>query len=356
MPSGRAKVRSDMLAPFALLALVTIQVIHHEHLESIPPGAGDSGTQVDPTVSAKSPSSSEPSSADVQAKVVAHCEVALGQGECQSASTSRAASARVLFEENRVVVTLLSEPQLPARSLEFSPADTPEQRQVAAGLLVAAMSAAAESDRESRLRMRHEQEDKAREKQLAQEQKAKDVALEESKRAAPSDPLNTERSHLLFDLGATYAPPVDGSENTLGGLLRASWQPSTRNGFFLEFRFAQSLQHAPRLRFGDAALGTSLILTGARAPLHLWLNASAVLNLVEVSQVNSLDESQIAIRGGARVGLGIAPRLLPLSPWLGLDLAGLAPTVEVRAGEDLVDRLPAFVFTTSLGIRWDVSP
>src|SRR5690606_4096355 len=149
--------------------------------------------------------------------------------------------------------------------------------------------------------------------------------------ASPVDD-QPSKARFLFDVGATLAPPLDGSKVSLGALLRTTWQASSFAGFFVELRFAQSLGASPRVRLGDAGLGASVTLTRPLSPITAWLQASAVLNLVEVSQVNELGESQSALRGGGRLGFGVAPRLLPLCPWFTVDLAGFAPTVEVRAG------------------------
>lgn len=334
-----------MLASLALLGLVTIQVTQEEHPDTTAPIVNEETAGEDAATAPQV----KPS---VQNKVVEHCEIALGKGECRAALATETASARVDFKKNRVVVNLLSEPGVPPRSLDFSDADTPDQRQVAAGLLVAAMSAAARSERDARERREEEQA-----AQLASEV-ARRESLEQIKRENAARSLKEDQQEsvrFLFDLGATFSPPIDGAKIGLGGLLRTTWQATSFAGFFVELRFAQLVGESPRVRLGDAGFGASLTLTKPDSSVTAWLNAGPVFNLVEVSQVNELDESQVTLRGGGRLGFGVAPRLLPLSPWLAVDLAGFAPTVEVRAGDTFIERIPALMFAASVGARWDTS-
>ena len=240
-----------MLAPLALLGLVTIQVIQDEG--PVAPLSPDAAAEFGEN---EAPPAAESASVVLQ-QVVAHCEIALGEGQCQAASQDAPASARVVFETNRVVITLLDEPALPTRSLEFSPADSTDQRQVAAGLLVAAMSAAARSEQEARARD-------------AEEQVALQEPKESEKKPPEQKPESSELSKVdeekptpqfLFDIGGTLSPPLGGSTLRLGGLLKSTWQTSTLLGVFGELRFSQSLGNPPRLRLADAGIGASMTLT-----------------------------------------------------------------------------------------------
>lgn len=356
---------SRMGASLAVLALVAIRVV-----EAPPPRPASSPNtpQVapdplvdtteqapshEPTSDDRRPESEAQSGAslttdEAETRVVRSCAAALGSDSClpHGGVDPTIWSAKVRFSTSDVEVTLSRDATSVIRRLPFSEADNDEQRLVAAGLLVAAMTASAQLSKENEEEDRETLQDEDRATQPPPEPTSPELA--------PEVPKPHHLPHATLDLSVLAAPVFAWDRLGLGGTLSVTWWGHARVGPLIQLGGLHSLETNPRGLALNGSAGLSIDLLGTRATVRWLLLPVAVVEALRVDRVDGSDGVETAVRAGGRLGTMWVPRLhgRGLVPHAGLDFSLLTPEVEVRRdgetlGKALVARAGIFA-----GISW----
>lgn len=315
---------------FALVTLsVTLSVEEESEDEGIEEGANDE----------------RPSG---EGEVVQSCETALGPGECSAPASSDPSewSAHVVFSSDSVEVTLEKAGQRIHRQLVFSEADGLDQRRVAAGLLVAAMTAS------------------ARLAEVPQEKPQPVVASAPLPPPTSSQPQEDvvesrqdPRSHFSIDLGLSSAPVLDWDTWGLGAQLRGTWWSAHESrlspwGVTASLSGLHSLGTAARAGQLEGSLGVAVSLLGPQGLWSLELHGEGLLNATRVFAIPETEGSEGAVRGGAQWGAVIALGRSTVAPFLGVDARWLAPEMEIqREGATYIQVAP-FSVALHCGVRF----
>ncbi len=285
---------------------------------------------------------------EAQKALILSCDEALGRGSCVpfQAGAPEPFWAEVSFEPDAARVTLReserrNEPFVSERTLSFSEADGRAQRQRAAGLLVAAMTAAAQLARSS--------EDQA--SQVEEPDELPQAPLAEE--LPPKDLAQPQRKNSTFSVeGAFVASPfVGASDWGFGGFLGLGFWP--RNSFALaaEARFARAAGSDLSADAYSAALGAIVVVGRRDAVVVLCFHPQAVFESTRVFEVVPEGGSQFASRGGGRIGLSLAWGGHALAPFLGVYGTALAPTLTVKQDGELLRTFPPVTLSLALGLR-----
>lgn len=335
---------------FSILALVAIQVA-----EAPPASKGSEGPPIEVVV----PSGNQPEEpsqtsdqrsvplerAAAEMRVIASCEAALGEGQCTGAAPQAPWQATVRFSESDVEVVLTQGDDTVTRRLPFSRGDNDEQRLVAAGLLVAAMTASA---------------------QLSSRREPVPPPSKPSQDPPPSPPAPSPPApsqlrwspYGTLDLGARLSPLITWDNPALGASLHGAYWFHERWGATVGVSASQSLLSDPRARAGEASVGVSLNLLEPEGSVAWILRGQSVTEALVVDRVPGAEGSAMALRTGGSLALLLTgshrAKASALVPFLGIETTLLGPRVEItRDGEPLTDAL--FVRAgLSVGISWKI--
>lgn len=321
-----------MMGPLLLSVIVTV---------AVPPGSEAKGGDEHPAISEET-QASEVALSDV----LASCEKALGRGECTRAGGNENSwRASVVFLRDAAHVTLSRPNRVIVRSLEFLPEDSEKQRRVAAGLLVAAMTAAA------RLSEPEPAEPEPPEPK-SEEAEPPDVGKPEPA-ARPTPPRRekaaSSRKHVRrLELGAVAGPTLGATHWGGGGVVAASadLRPELGAGGGIEVLYSES-DGLQVLKLG-AGLGPRVdLLPGVRA-VGWSLALEGVLDYTRINTASMQEGARSALRGGGRLRTGVSFGAGSVRPLFGLGITALSPGLEIRRDESLM--VPAFLGSVFLGV------
>lgn len=336
-----------MFAPYLIGSLVGISVASSPG-SGVPKDPGLAPLESTATDAEEpSPSSAAEAHEELRA-LLASCDQALGPGNCVAAAAAADVPWRAVveFTERGVQVTLHTTTKPVVRQLEFSAADAVKQRRAAAGLLVAAMTAAAH------LEERTTKDESAARANEARERRARAVrpVAAEPLLTLPVTPEHSPRFGL--ELAAAASPFVGAGRWGMGGLAAFTWWPSASLGISAEGRAL----HAPAEEFSAnavmGAFGLTIPLWSVSRDITLRLHPAAVLDLTHVFHVAGASGSQVAQRVGGRLALRIAVGGR-LGPWLGVGVTTLSRAVEIQVDKNLIRRAPPVTLSLALGMRWE---
>jgi hypothetical protein len=283
--------------------------------------------------------------------VLASCEKALGSGECTRVGDDEGTwRASVVFLRDAATVTLSRPNRVIVRSLEFLPEDSEKQRRVAAGLLVAAMTAAA------RLSEPEPPAPKPEEVAPARPEPPKVVTRPAPARRAPpssaspssASPWSASPRARRLELGALAGPTLGGTHWGGGALLAVSadLRPEFGAGGGVEGLYSN------KDGYQVLKLGVGL---GPRIHMHpgVWsvgwsLALEGVLDYTRITTTLLEEATQGALRGGGRLRTSVSFGGGKVRPLLGLGITALSPGLEIRRDETVL--VPAFLGSAFLGI------
>lgn len=275
------------------------------------------------------------------------CEAVLGEGACQAEATEEPLFlAEMSWQEQWLLVRLRRAGDettwLVERRLEFSENDQPKQRWVAAGLLIAALTAAEHH------KLSLEKPEVPAEPELEPEPPA--PVLAETVLAVP--PLAVRPSPFRLDGGVRLGPGPGEPSLRLGGLLRFSWFPRTW-GLTLATNTELSVATPAEILWVSGAAGAGVRLTQPEASWDLRLLGEGVLQWVQVGarQGPAREQSQLT-RGGARLALDSSWATGgPLHPWLNLEASYLLPSWDLQVASRPVLAEESFQVSINLGAQ-----
>jgi hypothetical protein len=282
---------------------------------------------------------------EAAARVIESCQAALGPNECTLAKDGTDAEwhAAVTWEGMRLRVTLeqsqMRGTEVARRELEFSPSDSEEQRWVAAGLMVAALTAAQSKP----------EEPKEDEKPLEQPKARKEPAMVAEPPPAPVV------LHGVVDVGGLVGRGLRASEPKLGILVRG-WLTlnASRLGATASLRVASSFGD-PELRWYGGSAGIAARVTDWSSPFGLEFVGELLLEQAQARAMRE-DVEQVMTsswRGGGQLGVvasyGLARWFVP---WVAADLSAVRPELEVRVADRSVGTEGDVRWAFSLGGRF----
>ncbi len=275
-----------------------------------------------------------PAGPDPTERVLSSCQTVLGPSGCVTArSGSTDLQARVSFDTASVVVLVEREADEPIeRRLDFVPGDGPEQRYVAAGLLVAALAASLP----------------------AKEPRAPIAGVHLG--LSSFEVVVPALGSWSLDLGFRAVPVWQLRDWAVGGEARTTFFPGDGHwGVTSGARILVSESAPGEGLWLDGGLGATFRLLPTASAVDWWLTAEGVVATTQVTVVDGQAQtSQTGTRGGGRVGTRLAWGKDRFRPWLGADLALLGPPVLVRvAGED-VAQTPELELGLCLGLRFQL--
>lgn len=345
----QAKVGRGMAAFLVLGAVVAISVA--SPAEPSKESASISEPQVDGSVSERASGEAggtapAPGEEALRA-LVASCDQALGEGSCVpfQAGAREPYFAEVSFELEAARVVLRtsgSEQQavVAERSLSFSEADGRPQRQRAAGLLVAAMTAAA---------------DLAQRQELEAAEKEEELLV-----AAPAPPVSPpppapapRREGAPFGAEAAFVTsPLLGPEGWgFGGLFNLGFWPRDAFAFNAEARMLRATGEELSGDSISGALGATLVLGRRNAAFGLRVHPQAVFESTRVFGVVPEGGAKFAHRGGGRLGVSVAWGGHLLAPFALVSVTALAPAVSVERDGEHLRTLPPVTLSLAFGVR-----
>lgn len=301
-------------------------------------------------------------SEEVEARVIAGCAAALGPAACHRADQRDirdfAFLAVIAWEGARLQVVLReggpSGAVLVRREMRFEPQDQALDRWTAAGLMVAALTAAQTGTPQPQ----------------SHGSEAPSASPVGTRPAAPPERTLPPRSASSRSRGTErpqpHSPPVltiylggavgaaGGEGVRYGGAERAMllW-PARRLGFVVSAR--QSWQLAePELRWMDVSAGLASRLVPWRWPWGLDLSGEGV---VQRASARAKERGELAsahsARAGARVGLvGSWPLSHRWALWLGTDVSWLWPKLEVRLHGETAAAEGSTRWASTAGVRF----
>jgi hypothetical protein len=281
-------------------------------------------------------------------QVLASCENALGVGECtRSGEGDDSWHALVVFSDDGARVTLARPNRVIVRSLQFFPEDSEKQRRVAAGLLVAAMTAAArlsEPDAEAQARTEQDQVKGVRPTPETPEMNSIPDYQEQDKAS--------RESVVSLELAAIMGPTLGRSHIGGGALAGALYNvhPRVGVGIVLEGIFSRKGEWEV-MKFASGA-GPRFLLFPDSNSLGWDLGVEGVIDLTQVNYMSGASASQGAIRGGGRLRTTWSVGRGGLRPFLGLGVTALAPVLEIQEDGSPERVVPAFLGSVFLGVRY----
>lgn len=281
--------------------------------------------------------------------VLASCEKALGSGECTRVGEDEGAwRASVVFLRDAATVTLSSPNRVIVRSLEFLPEDSEKQRRVAAGLLVAAMTAAA------RLSEPEPPAPKPEEVAPVRPEPPKVVTRPAPARREPpasASPASASPRARRLELGALAGPTLGGTHWGGGALLAVSadLRPEFGAGGGVEGLYSNK-DDFQVLKLG-VGLGPRIHLLPGVWSVGWSLALEGVLDYTRITTTLVEEATQGALRGGGRLRTSVSFGGGKVRPLLGLGISALSPGLEVRRNETVL--VPAFLGSAFLGILFN---
>jgi hypothetical protein len=282
---------------------------------------------------------------EAAARVVESCQAALGPDQCALATGDRRAKWRAIvdWQGMRLVVTLehtqTRGTPVARREITFSPSDSEEQRWVAAGLMVAAVTAA-QSEPEGP--QQPPEEPQTREEPAAL--------------AEPHPAPATLRG--VVDFGGLVGQGLRSSEPKLGILGRGWLMLNAASlGATASLRFASSFGN-PELRWYGGSAGVAARVTDWSAPFGLELVAELLLEQAQARATRDGVEQVLTSswRGGAQLGAVASYSLARwFVPWVAADVSALRPELEVRIADRTVGTEGDVRWAFSLGARFQWS-
>lgn len=294
-----------------------------------------------------------------QSPVVDSCNTALGEGSCMPQDPAEPAEGAPLtalleYSGDSLRVELLDGRRVVAvRELSFAEADSPKQRYVAGGLLVAAMTA-------SQLAKR------ARSSASATEAAAKEEEREEQQKsatdAASSSPTAIRPPRVssapprpapwTLDVGVLGSPALSWSQWRMGGLVRAGYRWSEL-GWLLTIQGSHSVAVDPKS--GWLSVGAGPVWYGGpwRSNWSIWLGAEGVGETVWVT-LRETDQQRAAWRVGGRFTAGASWPASEVAPWIALQATALAPELVVRLDGGQAKDVPVVSVGLALGARFSL--
>lgn len=280
-------------------------------------------------------------------EVVQSCETALGSGECAAPASLDPSewSAQVVFSTDSVEVTLQKADQIIHRQLVFSEADSLDQRRVAAGLLVAAMTAS------------------ARLAEVPQEKNEPLFMPPPVPAPLSSEPpedaeVHKDRGpHISIDLGLTSAPLLDWNTWGLGAQLRGIWWVARESrpapwGLTASLGGLHSLGTAEGAGQLEGSLGVAVSLLNPQSYCSFELHGEGLLNATRVFAIPETEGSQGALRGGVQVGALVAFGRSSFAPFVGVDARWLAPDMEIQREGVTYIQVSPFSVVLHVGLRF----
>ncbi len=294
------------------------------------------------------------------AVVLSSCRTALGVDECASAEENREEAvwnAEVVFSDDGAQVTLRGPTSVDVRNLEFLPEDSKKQRQVAAGLLVAAMTASA------RLAAPEPETTEVVPPPVKPKPLRAERLVEEPPQPGPSVlPLPTKQRKrratggaIELELAALGGPILGASHVGLGGWIGLTGAVSQRLGGSFNFGARHSSQSEWRSTSMQICAGPWAAVTPPQARFGWRISAEAVVDQTAVSPAASELSAKYATRFGGRVRSTLAFDVGPLAPFVGFGVAGLTPTLKVRDGSRTELSVPDFLGFGYLGVSYNLA-
>lgn len=293
----------------------------------------------------------EAASREALVDVLASCRTALGESECQGENASAAIwNAQVVFSSDGAQVTLNGPTRVVTRRLEFLPEDSPKQRRVAAGLLVAAMTAAARLS-EPKPKVVKSPEPNVEvpfpsEPGLTGDEPTKVVDR-------PHVEKTNERSDAWsIEAAALVGPTLDLSHLGWGGRFEIDVPISPRWGGGASLSAMRASRDGWKSTSMQFCIGPWFSPVGANRPIGWKVTLEAVLDRTEIVHGPSEDPAQNALRAGGRLRTSFSLGDGRLTPLLGLGITALGPSLEVRIEGEPAFAVPAVTTMGYLGVGY----
>lgn len=292
-------------------------------------------------------------------EVLASCENALGTGECTRPEEDEDTwHAVVVFTADGAKVTLSRPNRVIVRNLEFSTEDSEKQRRVAAGLLVAAMTAAARLSEPEFEEQRGSREE--RESRVRAESSQPDAAAPTAESLAPWAPAEPEKPHaggpysaeLVAMIGSTLGGPHFGG----GGAASLALRLRPHFSIGLGVGGLYSRRDDFEVMKLDGSAGPRVNLLPASKILNWELAAEGVIDFTQVSYLPGESDARGAVRGGGRVRTSWTLGSARLRPLLGVAVTSLSPVLEIQADGTSETVVPSFLGSAFLGIVYKPAP
>lgn len=281
-------------------------------------------------------------------EVLASCEKALGPLECTSVDGGEDAwRALVVFSEDGAKVTLSRANRVIVRSLEFLPEDSEKQRRVAAGLLVAAMTAAARLS-----------EPNIKEATDAQVDGKEEPARPDEAATAPKDPPADlpespfQGGGVTLELAAIAGSTLGGLHFGAGGLAAVTTQIRRHIGIGVGVDGLYSRYDGWEVLTVQGGVGPRIALLTETTAGSWQLAAEATIDVTQIRYAHGEDSFESAIRGGGRVRTSFALGSKAVRPLLGVGVSALSPLLELRQNGSVVRVVPSFLGCAFVGIAY----
>lgn len=283
-------------------------------------------------------------------EVLSSCENALGEGECrgpdQGGDTWQAA---VAFTDSSATVTLSRPNRVIVRNLEFSPEDSEKQRRVAAGLLVAAMTAAA---RLSEPDVEEETMPPVERQQRGGVEKAAG-APSRVQRSSPTrsnmEPEN-RTGGFSVEVAGMFGSTLGGPHWGGGGAAAFSLWLRPHLGLGISAGGLYSYKDDWEALKFDGGVGPRMALVPESKVLSWELAVEGVLDFTQVRYAPGRSAPGGALRGGGRMRTSWALGASPVRPFLGVAITSLSPVLEIQRDGTKERVVPAFLGSAFLGI------
>jgi hypothetical protein len=279
------------------------------------------------------------------ARVIENCQAALGPGQCSLERDGLDAEwhATVRWNGMQLLVALEHDSargtEVARRRVVFSPDDSDEQRWVAAGLIVAALTAAQSKSEE------------------AQEENV--LLAEPSVRRRPATavpkPASADLLHRIIDVGGIVGRGMRSTEPKLGGGVRG-WlmlNPA-RVGATASLSLASSFSNPGVLWYGGGA-GVGARVTRWSSSFGLEVRGEFVLEQarVQAARRGVVQAVSSSWRAGGQFGVVASYHLARWAvPWLAIDVSALRPELELRVADERIGAEGDLRWTFSFGGRF----
>jgi hypothetical protein len=282
------------------------------------------------------------------ARVVDSCNAALGARRCEAlrpTGNDTTLLAVVRFQGAALEIRLFRgegvRTEVERRSVAFSEDDAAPDRYIAAGLMVAALTAAQpEAPPEP-----------------PPEPSAAPPEPPPAVSTPPSESLPERREasgpHLGFDLGFQMGQGLDSRNPKLGGVFQSWWlAESPRLGASVSLAYLYAGQPV-ELTWACVGLGLTGRVTDWTAPVSVEVSTEALLQKATAAAERAgIRRSEDVLRWGGRLSSKLAfPLGGPIQPWLGWEVTLLRPSFEVRLEDEHLGTEGPLRFGLALGIR-----
>lgn len=279
-------------------------------------------------------------------RVVSSCQTALGEEQCALAAPGLSPewTADVRALPDGVEVTLIGDHLSRTRTLSFAPVDSEEQRCVAAGLLVAAMTAAARLDTLAEVPA-----------------SSSPSAVKAPVGPRPERKREVSRSQMpafSIDLGGAAITMLRHDDLGMAASGRGTLWPFLRGrsvavGISGYVSAGESLgQTSLEVRLLEGGAGLSLYVLPPKLPVGLRVHGEALFSRTWVSKVPQATGTQAANQGGGAARALVVFGRSDLLPWLGVRAALSLPPLEIqREGMSLIEA-PLSRFSLGIGLTW----